>query len=78
MVYPLQMPVFDAATKDIVDPNADGNTYFGTAAPGTATSAPAWQIQRKTVVNGQTIFQYANGDSGFVNVWDNRTGLSYA
>lgn len=69
---------FDAANIQIVDQNADGNTYFGEAVPGTATSANAWKIQRMSTSGTAQTFKYADGDVGFDNVWDNRTSLSYA
>lgn len=76
-----QGQIFDAANQQAVDNNANGCTYFGEALPGTATSAAGWKIQRMITVGGAQpyqLYQYANGDVGFVNVWDNRTTLVYA
>ena len=67
-----------AAMQNLKDDNADGNTYFGEAVPGTATSAAGWQILRMNVSGTVTSFKYANGDSGYTNVWDNRTSLTYS
>lgn len=51
-------------------------TYVGKAVAGTASSAASWQIQRYTADYSQGIF--ADGDSNFDNVWDNRATLSYS
>lgn len=77
MQYAIGQIVIAPATLDNIDENADGNTYFGTAAPGTVTSAPAWQIMRMSTSGTNKTFKYANGDSGFSAVWDNRTSLTY-
>ena len=34
-------------TRDITDVNADGNTYYGTAPWGSATTDAVWVIERK-------------------------------
>ena len=68
----------DSSNQTKVDANADGNTYFGEAAAGTATSAPAWKIQRMSVSGSTNTFQWANGTAGASNVWDNRTSLTYS
>lgn len=64
-------------TTDIIDINADGNTYFGEAVPGASTAAPLWQIQRKSVSGTSTSFKYAGGTGNYSQVWDNRTSLTY-
>lgn len=51
-------------------------TYIGHSAPGGATSAGSWRIQRMT--NADTTIVFADGDSLFNNVWDNRASLSYS
>ena len=50
--------------------------YFGEALPGAASSAASWRIQR---INTSTeIDEWADGDSDFDNIWDNRASLSYS
>lgn len=61
-----------------IDTNADGNTYYGGADASSATSAAVWQIERKSVSGTVTTWQWADGDTEFNNVWDNRTTLTYA
>ena len=53
--------------------------YIGLAKPGTATSAASWQI-KKLVYSGSLVTEilFADGDTNFDNVWDDRTSLSYS
>ncbi len=48
--------------------------YVGEAVPGTSTSSANWRIRRVA----DTSVLYADGNSNFDNVWDNRTSLSYS
>lgn len=50
--------------------------YYGWALPGTATSAASWRIARWTIANVQELL-WADGDTDFDNIWDNRASLSY-
>lgn len=61
-----------------IDPvTTAGTTYYGFAAPGTATSSASWRVLRKVVTAGASSYDWADGDSAYDNVWDNRAGLSY-
>jgi hypothetical protein len=51
--------------------------YVGQAQPGTAKSAALWRIKRITESGTETSIDWAGGSADFVNVWDNRTSLSY-
>jgi hypothetical protein len=62
---------------DLIDANADGNTYYGSAPAGSATSAAVWQVERQSVSGTVTTYAYADGDTNFNNIWDNRTALTY-
>jgi len=53
-------------------------TYVGKSDPGVATSAASWQVQRLTSSASLLIVQFADGNSNFDNVWDNRASLSYS
>ena len=53
-------------------------TYVGEAAAGSATAGAAWRIKRITTTGADLSVQWADGDTNFDNVWDNRAGLSYA
>jgi len=52
-------------------------TYVGKAATGAATASAVWQIQRLTTTGADLAVTWADGDSNYNNVWDNRTSLSY-
>lgn len=61
--------------------DASGNLiYYGLAAPGTATSAPLWQIRRLDYDGTGNLLDelYPNGSASFSNIWDNRAALSYS
>jgi hypothetical protein len=53
-------------------------TYVGHATVGASTAAAVWQIKRITDTGVGFTIEWANGDSKFDNVWDDRGGLSYA
>lgn len=47
--------------------------YVGEALPNTATSSASWRIKRVS----DTSVLYADGNSNFDNIWDNRASYSY-
>jgi hypothetical protein len=51
--------------------------YVGEAASGSSTSAPSWRIKRVDLSSG-VILVWADGNSNFDNVWDNRASLTYS
>lgn len=59
------------------DSSASPILYLGVAVPGSATSASVWQITRFDVTSG-VVQTYADGNSTFDNVWDDRASLSYS
>lgn len=72
-----QIAVFGVfATR--LDDAGGGVTYVGLAEAGTVTSASEWQIKRITEVGDDLQIEFADGDSEFDNVWDNRASLSYS
>ena len=52
------------------------NIYVGDAGPGTLTSVAAWRIQKIDTSTGT--ISWADGDTLYDNIWDNRTSLSYS
>jgi hypothetical protein len=53
--------------------------YVGDALPGTTTSDANWRIKQITWVgNNATSILWADGNTKFDNVWDNRTLLTYS
>ena len=66
------------ATYELKIDETDGSVFYaGQALPGTATSAAGWQIQRITLGANSIDVVFADGNSNFDNIWDNRLGLSY-
>ena len=59
---------------DSVDTNL---TYIGSAEPGTLTNAASWRVLRVDNTTGSIIL-YADGDTKFDNVFDDRQTLSYS
>lgn len=54
-------------------------TYVGKAAIGSATSSAVWQVQKVDETTTNTaIITWADGNSNFDNIWDNRASLSYS
>lgn len=60
-----------------VDTSASPLIYLGLAAPGSASSAAVWQVTRFDTTVG-VIQTYADGNTNFDNIWDNRASLSYS
>jgi len=52
-------------------------SYIGLAAPGTLTSAAAWQIKRSDEVGILTTIKYADAAPSYDKIWDNRAGYAY-
>lgn len=52
-------------------------TYVGEANPGTASSAASWRIKRLDSTSGLLI-TWADGDSNFDKVWDDRASYTYS
>lgn len=65
------------ATLLAVDSGDSTIKYIGKAYPGSLTSAEAWMIQRMTKTT-DLVLEFADGDSNFDNVWDDRESLSYS
>ncbi len=59
------------------DTSVLNTTYVGQALPGSATSAAVWRIKRITETNDGASIDWADGDGGFNQVWDDRLTLTY-
>lgn len=54
-------------------------TYVGKAAIASTSGSAVWQIQKLDKTTADIlIITWADGDSNYDNVWDNRAGLSYS
>lgn len=51
--------------------------YIGQSSPGTLTSSPKWRIVKFTFSGTIIGSQYPNGNSSFLNVWDDRASFTY-
>lgn len=54
-----------------------GTVYVGQAAMGSATSSPVWQIFAVNT-SGPITVKWANGNSKYGNIFDNRASISYS
>jgi hypothetical protein len=52
--------------------------YKGWADAGTATSSAGWRIQKAVYTGDDVAITWADGNTNFDNVWDNRSALSYS
>jgi len=52
-------------------------SYIGKALPGTSTSSSLWKIAKIDTTSGISI-KWADGNSNFDNIWDNRASLTYS
>jgi hypothetical protein len=53
-------------------------TYVGYAVPGTAASAASWRIARIQTVGTVLMKTWANGNTNYQNIWNDRASLSYS
>ena len=53
-------------------------TYIGEAIVGSLTSTASWRIKRLDESgNPEIIIKWADGSSGFTQIWDDRLSLTY-
>lgn len=71
------LPVITGKRVTAIDEVNANLTYIGFAKLGTATSDGFWQIFRIQKIGSQTLIQYADGNTRYDNVWDNRASLTY-
>lgn len=64
--------------KTYIDEASSTVTYVGKASTSALTSNPVWQIMKIEISGSITIVAYADGDSEFNNIWDNRASLVYS
>ena len=68
----------DFDQKYIIDEVSSTLTYIGFAPPGSSESNPIWKIYRASVSGTITKVEYANGNSGYLNIWANRASITYS
>jgi len=69
-----EMPVY----AKIIDDLEDGTTYIGEADAGSSESDPVWRIKQIVETGPDVKITWADGDTNFDNIWDNRASLSYS
>ena len=52
-------------------------TYIGEATPGTALSSALWRIKKVVETGPDVTITWADGNSDFDNIWDDRLSLTY-
>lgn len=67
----------DRVYKTLVDEADASTTYIGEAMPNADPTAAVWRITLVDTSTNPTTIQFADGDSNFDNVWDDRAALSY-
>jgi hypothetical protein len=60
-----------------LDEAVAGTTYIGEALPGSLFSVAAWRIKKVVEVGADVTITWADGNSDFDNVWDDRLSLTY-
>lgn len=68
----------DTDYKVLIDKANSNTTYIGKALQGSATNAAVWQIIKITTTGTVKSILYVNGLKNFINIWDNRTSLTYS
>lgn len=65
----------EALRVDVASPTI---TYVGKAPLSSSTVSSVWRIQRLTTgATGSVTVEWADGNSLYDNVWDNRASLTY-
>ncbi len=66
-----------APTAERSDFVSENLSYYGWAVVGSVGGSAVWRVAKAEIVGNETIVTYA--DSGkFTQIWDNRSGLTYA
>lgn len=57
---------------------AGANTYIGEAVPGSSDAAAVWRIRRIVDTGPDSVIRWADGNTNFDNIWNNRAALIYS
>lgn len=66
-----------AAKSTRIDEVSATLTYIGEAPTGASPSSPVWRISRIQTLGAETIIQFANGNTNWNSIWDDRASLTY-
>ena len=61
-----------------IDESVSNIVYFGYADAGSLSSNPSWRVKKIEISGLVSITTYADGNTNFDNIWDNRLTLSYS
>ncbi len=75
--FSVPMLVMETINEALRSAEVGSITYYGYAAPGTATDKAAWKI-KKIDGTGDIFVQWADGNDDYDNIWDNHASLSYS
>ena len=73
----LGVAVKDLSLTTLYDDISGTVAFVGSALPGVATSSAQWRISKINTTSG-VVMTWADGDSNFDNIWQNRHSLSYS
>ena len=68
------LPIKQPLREDESQPNV---VYKGYAVANANTRDTAWAIQKISRIDNQIIYEWADGDENYDNIWDNRYELQY-
>lgn len=61
-----------------IDESSATVTYVGLAAAGSGNASAVWKIKKIEVSGTVTTISWADGNTNYDNVWNNRASLSYS
>lgn len=64
-------------TVRLDDTSTAGITYVGKAVVSSSEASAVWQIQKIDETGAVMTIKFADGNTNFDNVWNNRTSLTY-
>jgi hypothetical protein len=72
-----QLLILGNNATQIDDTSTTSVTYIGKASIGSSAASAVWQIQKIDESTSPTTIKWADGDSNFDNIFNNRTSLTY-
>ena len=61
-----------------LDDAGSGVTYVGEAAPGTTNGQSYWRIKKIVETGDDITITWADGNTDFDNIWNNRVSIVYS
>ena len=71
-------PTTDTSEATRLDDVGGGVTYVGKAVAGTLTSVASWKIEKIVQTGADIAITWADGNTNYDNIWDDRLSLSYS